>query len=173
MQTNIEKLAEELNAITAPYPNPLDCNRATISRRGGKHRIIMDHYLCGGFKFTIDFDKVLPFDPAGGKGKTNDVFVDAKISMSGPYGPPLHPTKTEVDRYCALYLKLVHVVLRKEALAGRISSKTLAEIEATRPRKDRINAASRAMLGSDSVKETANRKARREREERRGKKNAR
>src|ERR1700730_17225915 len=66
MQTNIEKLAEELSAIVAPYPNPLDCNSATISSEGGKHQIVMDHWISSSFKFTFDFEKVMPFHRAGG-----------------------------------------------------------------------------------------------------------
>lgn len=145
MQTNIEKLAQELSALVAPYPNPLDCNSAKISRRGGKHRIIMDHWMGPSFTFTFDFERVLPFDPAGGKGKTKDVFADARISISSPHGGD-NPTKQEVDRYCALYLRLVHAVLRKEARAGRISSKTLAEMQVSRPRKDAMSAAARDMI---------------------------
>lgn len=147
MRSNIEKLAEELSAIVAPYPNPLDCNGAKISRQGGKHRIVMDHFIGPAFKFTFDFDRVLPFDPAGGKGKTNDVFAGAKISLSSPHGsPPDNPTKKQVDRYCALYLRLVYAVLHKEARAGRITSKTLAEMHVSMPRKDAIDAASRDMI---------------------------
>jgi hypothetical protein len=66
MPTNIEKLAEELSAIVAPYPNPLDCNSATISSHSGKHHIVMDHWMGPSFKFTFDFESVVPFDPAGG-----------------------------------------------------------------------------------------------------------
>jgi hypothetical protein len=147
MPTNIEKLAEELSAIVAPYPNPLDCTGVKISRRGGKHRIVMGHFIGPNFKFTFDFERVLPFDPAGGKGKTDDVFADAKISLSSPHGPPPdNPTKKEVDRYCALYLRLVYAVLRKEARAGRISSKTLADMQVRMPRKDDMDAAARDMI---------------------------
>jgi hypothetical protein len=147
MPTNIEKLAEELRAIVALYPSPLDCTGLKISRRGGKHRIVMNHFIGPSFKFTFDFERVLPFDLAGGKGKTKDVFADAKISLRSPHGtPPDNPTKKEVDRYCALYLRLVKAVLRKEARAGRISSKTLAEIQVSRPRKDEMDAASRDMI---------------------------
>ncbi len=147
MPTNIEKLAEELYAIVAPYPSPLDCTDLRTSRRGGKHRIVMDHFIGPSFNFTFDFDRVLPFDPAGGKGKTNDVFADAKISLSARHGvPPDTPTKKEVDRYCTLFLRLVLSVLSKEARAGRISSKTLAEMQVSRPRKDQMSAAIRDMV---------------------------
>ncbi len=147
MQTNIEKLAEELSAIVAPYPNPLDCSSAKISRRGGKHRIVMDHFIGPSFKFTFDFERVLPFDPAGGSGKTNDVFADAKISLSSPHGSGSdYPTKEEVDRYCAIYLRQVHAALSKEARAGRISSKKLAEMQVSMPRKDTLAAATRDMI---------------------------
>ncbi len=144
MTTNIEKLAEELSAIVAPYPNPLDCDSAKISRRGGKHRIVMDHFMGPSFKFTFDFERVMPFDPAGGKGKTNDVFADAKISLRSPHGPDT--TKEQVDRYCALYLRQVHAVLSEEARAGRISSKTLAGMRVSMPPEDEMNAASRDMI---------------------------
>jgi hypothetical protein len=113
MPTNIEKLAGELNAIVAPYPNPLDCNSATISSDGGRHRIVMDHWMGPSFNFTFDFDKVMPFDPAGGKGKTNDVFAGVKISLRSPHGGD-NPTKEEVDRYCALYLMQVQTVLSED-----------------------------------------------------------
>ena len=145
MPTNIEKLAEELNAIVAPYPNPLDCNSATISTEGGKHRIVMDHFMGPSFKFTFDFESVMPFDPAGGKGKTNDVFAGAKISVTSPHGGD-YPTKEEVDRYCALYLAQVHAVLSEEARAGRISSKTLAEMQVSRPPEDELSDAARDMI---------------------------
>jgi hypothetical protein len=145
MPTNIEKLAEELSAIVAPYPNPLDCNSATISSEGGKLRIVMDHWMGPSFKFTFDFKKALPFDPAGGKGKTNDVFAGVKISVSSPHGGG-NPTKEEVDRYCALYLRHVHAVLREEARAGRISSKTLAEMQVSAPPEDDLSAAAQDMI---------------------------
>jgi len=147
MPSNIEKLAEELSAIVAPHPNPLDCTGVKISRLGGKHRIVMDHFIGPSFKFTFDFERVLPFDPAGGKGKTNDVFADARISLSSRHGaPPDNPTKKEVDTYCALYLRLVHAVLHEEARAGRISSKTLAEMQVSRPHEDSMAAATRDMI---------------------------
>jgi hypothetical protein len=147
MPTNIEKLAEELSAIVAPYPNPLDCNSAKISRRGGKHRIVMDHFLGPSFKFTFDFERVMPFDPAGGKGKTSDVFADAKISLSSPHGSGSDdPTKEEVDTYCTLYLRQVHAALSEGARSGRISSKKLAEMQVSMPRKDRLAAATRDMI---------------------------
>ena len=145
MLTNIEKLAEELSTIVAPYPNPLDCNGAKISRQGGKHRIVMDHWMAPSFKFTFDFEKVLPFDAAGGKGKTNDVFSGVKISVSSPHGGD-SPTKEEVDRYCALYLSQVQAVLSEEARAGRISSKTLAEMQVRRPPEDEMSAATQDMI---------------------------
>lgn len=110
----------------------------------------MDHFLGPSFKFTFDFERVLPFDPGGGKGKTNDVFAHATISLSSPHGaPPNNPTKKEVDRYCTLYLRLVYAVLRKEARAGRISSKTLAEMQVSKPNKDMIDAASRDMIAAN------------------------
>jgi hypothetical protein len=168
MQTNIEKLAEELSAIVAPSLNPLDCIGVKISRRGGKHRIVMDHFIGPLFKFTFDFERVIPFDPAGGRRKTNDVFAAVKISLSSPHGdPPYNATKKQVDRYCALFLRQVYAALRKEARAGRISSKTLAEMQVSRPRKDRLDAASRDMIGWDIGKEMDKRRAQREREERR------
>jgi hypothetical protein len=145
MQTNIEKLAEELSALVAPYPNPLDCNSATISSQGGQHRIVMDHFMGPSFKFTFDFESVVPFDPAGRKGKTNDVFSGVKISLSSPHGGD-NPTKEEVDRYCALYLSQVHAVLSEEARAGRISSKTLAEMQVSRPPEDDMTEATRDMI---------------------------
>jgi hypothetical protein len=145
MQTNIEKLAEELTALVAPYPNPLDCNSATISSQGGQHRIVMDHWMGPTFTFTFDFDRVMPFDPAGGNGKTNDVFAGVKISLSSPHGED-NPTKEEVDRYCALYLSQVHAVLSEEARAGGISSKTLAEMQVSRPPEDEMSAAARDMI---------------------------
>jgi hypothetical protein len=61
----------------------------------------------------------------------------------------------------------VYAALRKEARAGRISSKTLAEMQVSRPRKDRLDAASRDMIGWDIGKEMDKRRAQREREERR------
>jgi hypothetical protein len=152
MQSNIEKLAEELYAIVAPYPSPLDCTGLRISTRGGKHRIVMHHFIGPSFKFTFDFDKVMPFDPAGGEGKTDDVFAYAKISLSSPHGkPPSNPTKQQVDTYCDLFLQLVLAVLSKEARAGRISSKKLAEMRVTRPSKDRMDAASRDMIAWDTA----------------------
>jgi len=147
MQTNIEKLAQELSALVAPYPNPLDCNSATISSHGGKHRIVVDHFMGPDFIFTFDFDKVLPFDPKGGKGKTSDVFAHARISVSCPHGDGHNgPTKEEAERYCALYLRHVHAVLRDEARAGRISSKTLAEMQVSRPPEDEMSDAARNMI---------------------------
>jgi hypothetical protein len=145
VQTNIEKLAEELSALVAPYPNPLDCNSATISSQGGQHRIVMDHFMGPSFKFTFDFESVVPFDPAGRKGKTNDVFAGVKISLSSPHGGD-NPTKEEVDRYCALYLGQVHAVLSEEARAGRISSKTLAEMQVRAPPEDDLSDAARDMI---------------------------
>jgi len=144
MQTNIEKLAEELSAIVAPYPNPLDCNSAKISSEGGKHQIVMDHWISSSFKFTFDFEKVMPFHRAGGKGKTNDVFAGVKISLSAPYGPD--SPKEEVDRYCDLYRMQVQAVLSEEARAGRISSKTLAEMQVSRPPEDDMTEATRDMI---------------------------
>ena len=89
-------------------PQSVGLQRRKNIATGRKHRIVMDHFMGPAFKFTFDFDRVLPFDPAGGKGKTKDVFADAKISLSSPHGPPPnHPTKKEVDRYCALFLRLV------------------------------------------------------------------
>jgi 16S rRNA G1207 methylase RsmC len=58
MATNIEKLAEQINALTDYDPMALECTEATISQAPGERRICLQSFLETAV-FHIDFDQVL------------------------------------------------------------------------------------------------------------------
>jgi hypothetical protein len=82
MPSNIEKLAEQINALTDYDPMALECTEATISQVPGERRIYLQSFMETAV-FQIDFDQVLPYDPDGAEGTTSDVFAGARISGSG------------------------------------------------------------------------------------------
>ncbi len=132
MPSNIEKLAEELNALTDYDPMALECTDAAISKTPGERRIYLTSFD-EDCVFIIDFDQILPYDPAGAPGTTNDVFAGAQISLHIQYGDgnELYPDKAAADKFAEGYLKMVRFGLADAAKEGRISSKTLAETEFT------------------------------------------
>ena len=128
MPTNIEKLAEELNALTDYDPMALECTEAIISQVPGERRIYLNSFD-EDCVFIIDFDHVLPYDPAGAPGTTSDVFASAHIYLRQQYheGDGQYRSKAEADKFAAGYLQMVRFSLYDAAREGRISSKTLAE----------------------------------------------
>jgi hypothetical protein len=142
--TNIEKLAEQLNALTDYDPMALECTEAVISKEPDERRIYLNSFdeSC---VFIIDFDQILPYDPAGAPGTTNDVFAGAQISLDVQYGDgnELYPDKAAADKFAKGYLKMVRFGLADAAKEGRISSKILAETKFTPAelaQRDRDNA---------------------------------
>ena len=133
MPLNIEKLEEELNALTDYDPMALECTEAKISEVPGEHRIYLYSFDQDAV-FQIDFDEVLPYDPSGAAGTTNDVFAGARISLT--YTPAVgdirYPDRATADKWAAGYLKMVRFSLRDAAKAGRITSKILANTKFTR-----------------------------------------
>ena len=129
MPTNIEKLAEELNALMDYDPMALECSEATISQVPGERRIFLQSFDERAV-FIIDFDRVYPYDSAGTPGTTSDVFAGAHISLNVEHGGE-YPDKAEADKFAAGYLKMVRFALTDAAKEGRISSKTLAETKFT------------------------------------------
>lgn len=131
MPTNIEKLAQELNALTDYDPMALECTQAVISEVPGERRIYLHSFMQEAV-FHIDFDEVLPFDPSGAPGTTNDVFAGAQISLSIEHDGEQFPDQAAADKFAAGYLKMVRFSLFDAAKAGRITSKTLAETKFTK-----------------------------------------
>jgi hypothetical protein len=127
MPSNIEKLAEELNALTDYDPMALECTEATISQVPGERRIYLQSFLETAV-FQIDFDEVLPYDAHGAEGTTSDVFAGARISLTVEPDGALHANKAAADKFAKGYLKMVRFSLSDAAKEGRISSKTLAEM---------------------------------------------
>ena len=128
MPSNIEKLAEELNALMDYDPMALECTDAKISQVPGERRIFLQSFLETAV-FQIDFDQVMPYDPDGAEGTTSDVFAGARISLTVEHADDaLHPTKADADKFAKGYLKMVRFSLSDAAKEGRISSKTLAEM---------------------------------------------
>ena len=130
MATNIEKLAEQLNALTDYDPMALECTEATISKVPGERRIYLQSFMEGAV-FHIDFDQVLPYDPDGAAGTTSDVFAGARISLSMIPSDDSSMSEAEAKKFADGYLKMVRFSLSDAAKEGRISSKTLAETKFT------------------------------------------
>ena len=130
MTTNIEKLAEQLNALTDYDPMALECTEATISKVPGERRIYLQSFMEGAV-FHIDFDQVLPYDPDGAAGTTSDVFAGARISLSMIPSDDSSMSEAEAKKFADGYLKMVRFSLSDAAKEGRISSKTLAETKFT------------------------------------------
>jgi|SRR5579871_4566795 len=128
MPTNIEKLAEELNALTDYDPMALECTEATISQMPGERCIYLQSFMEAAV-FRIAFDEILPYDPSGAPGTTNDVFAGARISLNIAHGvgDPLLPSREEAEKFAPGYLEMVRFALHRAAKAGRISSKILAD----------------------------------------------
>ena len=126
MPSNIEKLAEQLNALMDYDPMALECTGATISQVPGESRIYLQSFMETAV-FHIDFDQVMPYDPDGAEGTTSDVFAGARISLSVT---PSEEGMNEADakKFAKGYLKMVRFSLSDAAKEGRISSKTLAEM---------------------------------------------
>jgi hypothetical protein len=129
MLTNLEKLAEELNALMDYDPMAMECTEAVISQVQGEQRIYLQS-VDERAVFIIDFDQVLPYDPTGAPGTTSDVFAGAHISLNVEHGGE-YPDKAEADKFAEGYLKMVRFSLADAAKEGRISSKTLAETKFT------------------------------------------
>jgi hypothetical protein len=133
MPSNIEKLAAELSALTDYDPLALECTEAKISEVPGEHRIYLYSFDQDAV-FQIDFDEVLPYDPSGVAGTTNDVFAGARISLT--YTPAIgdnrYPDRASADKWAAGYLKMVRFSLRDAAKTGRITSKILANTKFTK-----------------------------------------
>jgi len=152
MPTNIEKLAQELNAIIAEDENALDCTKAYISELPADQRIIMCHWY-EPVLFDIKFDKILPYDPSGAPGTTNDVFAGAEISIDVNYGGALHPSKASAVKFSAHYSKFVRFALRDAAKAGKISSKILSEMQLKGPApRDSLDPGTRSMLAKEAAR---------------------
>jgi len=123
MPTNIEKLAEELNALTDYDPMALECTEATISQVPSERRIYLQSFMENAV-FHIDFDKVLPYDSSGAPGTTSDVFAGARISLHLTPGDGMD--KAACEKFAPGYLHMVRFSLHRAAKARRISSKILA-----------------------------------------------
>jgi hypothetical protein len=103
MLTNLEKLAEELNALMDYDPMAMECTEAVISQVQGEQRIYLQS-VDERAVFIIDFDQVLPYDPTGAPGTTSDVFAGAHISLNVEHGGE-YPDKAEADKFAEGYLK--------------------------------------------------------------------
>jgi hypothetical protein len=123
MPTNIEKLAQELNALTDYDPMALECTDATISEVPGERRIYLQSFMETAV-FHIDFDEIIPYDPSGAPGTTSDVFAGARISLD--VIPCDGMDKAACEKFAPGYLHMVRFSLHRAAKARRISSKILA-----------------------------------------------
>ena len=124
MATNLEKLTEELNAFIDYNPLELECHDATLSE--SEKRIYVRSFDLDAV-FQIDFDEILPFDPSGRPGTTNDVFAGARISILLLKENGSFPDKASADNFYPNYFRLVRLGLCVAAREGRISSRILAE----------------------------------------------
>jgi hypothetical protein len=127
MPTNIEKLAEELNALMDYDPMALECADAIASPT--ERRIYLRSFMIERVIFHIDFDQVLPYDPSAAAGTTNDVFAGANISLHVAADGETFKDQKDADEFAKGFLKAVRFALNEAAREGRISSKTLAEME--------------------------------------------
>jgi hypothetical protein len=125
MPTNIEKLAEELNALTDYDPMALECLDATVSPT--EKRVYLPSFMPDNAVFHIDFDQVLPYDLSAAPGTTNDVYEGARISLHVTPDGYLFKDQGGADKFAKGYLRAVRFALYEAANEGRISSKTLAE----------------------------------------------
>jgi hypothetical protein len=126
MPSNIEKLAEELNALADYDPMALECLDATVSLT--EKRIYLPSFTPDSAVFHIDFDQVLPYDPSGAPETTSDVFAGARISLNVTLNGSIRfKDQEDADAFAKGYLKMVRFSLWEAAKEGRISSKTLAE----------------------------------------------
>src|SRR5262249_8317475 len=71
MPTNIEKLAEELNALIRYDPMMLECDEAVISQTPGESCLSLQSFIENA-TVRFDFDEILPYDPSGLPGTTSD-----------------------------------------------------------------------------------------------------
>lgn len=131
MATNIEKLCEEINGMIEEDPQFFT---AAISDIPGEQRLYLDFLMAPIVTGYIDFEKILPYDPNGPPGTTDDVYAGATlhviISDSEEAAMP-----GEADRLRGIYPLCVYFEMNDAARAGKISSKILAEWPITREQR--------------------------------------
>jgi hypothetical protein len=130
MPTNIEKLCEEINAMIEEDPQFFT---AAISDRPGEQRLYLDFLMEPIVTGYIDFENILPYDPSGAAGSTDDVYAGASlhVTVHRYEGQP----DGEYDRYSKIYPLCVYFDMSDAARAGKINSKILAEWPITREQR--------------------------------------
>lgn len=130
MPTNIEKLCEEINAMVEEDPQFFT---AAISDQPGEQRLYLDFLMEPIVTGHIDFEKILPYDPSGAPGTTDDVYAGASLHVTVHHyeGQPAG----EYDHYSGIYPLCVYFEMSDAARAGKISSKILAEWPITREQR--------------------------------------
>jgi hypothetical protein len=134
MATNIEKLCEEINAMIEEDPQFFT---AAISTEQGGSRLDLDFLMPDLVTGYIDFEKILPYDPAGAPGTTADVYAGASLHVT------IHRYEGqrdgEYEEYSRIYPLNLYFDLNDAARAGKISSKILADWPITREqRQERV-----------------------------------
>ena len=130
MPTNIEKLCEEINAMIEEDPQFFT---AAISEASGGKRLDLDFLMAPVVTGYIDFKKIVPYDPSGSSGTTDDVYTGATLHVTVADDPETRPE--EVERLRGIYPLCVYFDLNDAARAGKISSKILAEWPITREQR--------------------------------------
>jgi hypothetical protein len=149
MQTNIEKLCDEINALRADDPQIFE---AFISQNPGEQRIDLDFFMDGYYDGYIDFEKIDPYDPIGAPGTTSDVYAGASLHIR-VYDREEPVPWTREDLLSSVPLN-VYFLLNAAARAGKISSKILAEWPITpEQRKDRARAQALALQDHEQALE--------------------
>jgi hypothetical protein len=130
MPTNIEKLCEEINAMVEEDPQFFT---AAISDQPGEQRLYLDFLMEPIVTGYIDFEKIIPYDPSGAPGTTDDVYTGATLHVTITDHKDAPPG--EADRLRGIYPLCVYFDLNDAARAGKISSKILAEWPITREQR--------------------------------------
>jgi len=120
MPSNIEKLAEEINALFEDDPIALNSGEIYISQTPGEDRLYIKS-LYEEITAYILFTNVLPYDPAGGAGTTDDVLADAIICVHADVEAlgKREANKLRQDSHYCIFWDLYDA-----AKAGKISSKS-------------------------------------------------
>ena len=130
MQTNIEKLCEEINAMIEEDPQFFT---GAISTQPGEQRIYLDFCMEPIITGYIHFEKITPYDPNGAPGTTDDVYAGASLHVTIHDDEGAVPG--ECDRLRGIYPLNAYFDLNDAARAGKISSKILAEWPITREQR--------------------------------------
>jgi len=128
--TNIVKLCEEINAMQEEDPQFF---LGRISTEPGEQRLYLDFLMEPVITGYIDFEKIMPYDPSGAAGTTDDVYAGASLHITVNDG--YWADAAECEDYRRTKPLYVYFDLNDAARAGKISSKILAEWPITREQR--------------------------------------